>query len=209
MIERIKKYGLVPMTSIEDMQNALPLAKALSAGGLPILEITLRSDCALQAISAISKEYPSMLIGAGTVLTAQQASDAIDAGAAFIVTPGFNAKVVRYCQSRNVSVFPGVMTPSEIEKAIECGVETVKLFPAEQAGGVDMIKALSGPYRNVGFIPTGGVELSNLGDYLRIKSVAACGGSFLAPKKLIQDKKFDDISSLVAEALKTVKEIRG
>ena len=177
--KRISEIGIIPVIKIKDAAGAVPLAQALARGGLPAAEITFRTACAEEAIRRITAELPDMLVGAGTVLTVEQASRAKDAGASFIVSPGLNPEVVSWCLEAGVPVLPGVCTPSDIEKALSLGLKTVKFFPAEASGGVAMLKAMSAPYGDVRFMPTGGINEKNLLAYLSFPKVVACGGSFM------------------------------
>lgn len=208
MMKQIEEMGIVPVVVIEDAKQALPLAEALCAGGLPCAEVTFRTAAARDAIREMKKKE-NMLVGAGTVLTTDQVDEAVDAGAEFIVSPGFNRKVVRHCQEKGVPVIPGVCTPTEMEMALEEGLEVVKFFPAEAAGGIAMIKAMSAPYGNVRFMPTGGITMENLADYLSYNKVIACGGSFMVSKKLIAENQFEKIEELTREAVSLCKKIRG
>ena len=192
--------GIIPVIKISDVNTALPLAKALCDGGLPAAEITFRTDCAKEAISRITAAFPDMLVGAGTVLTVSQAQDAIDAGAKFIVSPGLNPAVVSFCLEKGVPVIPGCSTPSDIEKALELGLDTVKFFPAEAAGGLPMLKALSAPYK-VRFMPTGGINEKNILPYLQNERVLACGGSFMVSDELIKNNDFAGITALTKKAV--------
>ena len=171
ILKVISNIGIIPVIKINDASKAVPLAKALIDGGLAAAEVTFRTDAAEEAIRAIAKAYPDMIVGAGTVLTIEQAQRALDAGAKFIVSPGFNPKVVKWCLDNGVTPLPGCTTPSEIEQALELGLKVVKFFPAEQSGGLAKIKAMSAPYGNVKFMPTGGVSLDNVNDYLANKKV--------------------------------------
>lgn len=208
MIKQIEKMGIVPVVVIEDAKQALPLAEALCAGGLPCAEVTFRTAAARDAIREMKKKE-NMLVGAGTVLTTDQVDEAVDAGAEFIVSPGFNRKVVRHCREKGIPVIPGVCTPTEVEMALEEGLKVVKFFPAEAAGGIAMIKAMSAPYGNVRFMPTGGITMENLADYLSCNKVIACGGSFMVNKKLIAENQFEKIEELTREAVSLCKKIRG
>lgn len=199
-LETIEKIGIVPVIKITDIETALPLAKALCDGGLPAAEITFRTDCAAEAISMITKAYPDMLVGAGTVLTVAQVEQAVNAGAKFIVSPGLNPTVVSYCVSHNIPVVPGCATPSDIEKALELGLDTVKFFPAEAAGGLPMIKAMSAPYK-VKFMPTGGINEKNILPYLLNDKVLACGGSFMVSDELLKNRDFAGITALTKKAV--------
>jgi len=201
MFEQLAAVRLVPVIVINDASKAVPLAKALCDGGLPCAEVTFRTAQAADAIRAIADAVPDMLLGAGTVLTPAQVDQALAAGAKYIVAPGLNPDVVRYCQSKNVPVLPGICTPSELEQGLALGLEALKFFPAEAAGGVNMLKALSGPYRGVKFMPTGGITQKNLNDYLSVKSVFACGGSWMVKDDLIESGDFAKITELTKEAL--------
>lgn len=209
LIKKISDTGVIPVVKIDDAKDALPLAEALKNGGLPCAEITFRTDAAEEAIRLISGKYPDFFIGAGTVLTPQQADKAMAAGASFIVSPGLNPKVVKHCNEKGYPIIPGVCTPTEVEAAMDLGLTYLKFFPAEAAGGVKMIKAMAAPYTKVKFMPTGGIGTGNLADYLNCKAVYACGGSWMVPSDKIADGKFDEIEKLTKEAVKLLKEIRG
>ena len=200
VLEAITAARLLPVVVIEDAQAAPLLAAALSRGGLRCAEVTLRTAAAEAALRAMAAD-PGMVVGAGTVLNAGQAARAIGAGARYIVTPGFSLEVVRHCQERSVPVFPGVATASELLAALAAGVETVKFFPAEQLGGLSMLKALAAPFPMMRFIPTGGVTASNLAGYLRHPAVLAAGGSWMVATSLINAGDFDEIARLTAEAV--------
>ena len=199
MIDRLQSLRLIPVVALDRAEDAEPLADALSAGGLRCAEITLRTDAALDSIQALAGRE-EFLIGAGTVHSAEQAKTAVEAGAQFVVTPGFNPRTVMWCQENQVPVFPGIATPTDLELALEHGVETVKFFPAETLGGVNTLKAFSGPYRQIRFIPTGGIHAGNLADYLALPSVLACGGSWMV-------KVGDWVATkrLTAEAVELIK----
>lgn len=194
--ERLKKLKVIPVVAIDNGDDAVPLAKVLVENGLPTAEITFRTPAAAQAIANMREAYPEMLIGAGTVLTSEQVDQAIDAGVDFIVSPGFNPTTVRYCQQRKIPIIPGVNNPSQVEQAMEMGLGILKFFPAEPSGGVPMLKALTAVYP-VSFMPTGGVSLKNIGDYLNIKAVIACGGTWMVPADLIKARDWDAIGELV------------
>ena len=204
VLEQIGKIGIVPVVKIDRAEDALPLARALCAGGLPCAEVTFRTDAAAEAIRAMIAGYPDMCVGAGTVLNAEQVDAAVEAGAKFIVSPGLNPRTVRHCQEKNVPVIPGISTPSEIEQAIELGLETVKFFPAEQSGGLAKIKAMAAPYGNMKFMPTGGINAKNLTSYLDYGKVIACGGSWMVPGDLINEGAWDRIEQLTREAVQTM-----
>ena len=182
VLERIASMRIVPMIVIDDPDDAVPLARALSDGGLPCVEVTFRTPRAVEALRRIAGELPDVLVGAGTVLTPAQVAEARAAGARFVVAPGFNAGVVEFCQSVELPVFPGVCTPTEIEMALGAGLSVLKFFPAEPIGGLPFLKAVAAPYTTVSFIPTGGIGPSNLASYLAFPRVVACGGSWLAPR---------------------------
>lgn len=200
VLDAVTSARIVPVVVIDDEQSALPLAAALKRGGLRCAEITLRTPAAEAALRALAAD-PDMLVGAGTVLNAAQAARVIDTGARFIVTPGLSLDVVRHCQARSVPVFPGVATATELMAALDAGIETVKFFPAEQLGGVAMLKALAAPLHMMKFIPTGGVSAANLADYLRLPAVLAVGGSWMVAANLIRNGDFDAITKLTAEAV--------
>jgi len=201
IFEQLQMIGIIPVVVIEDAKNAAPLAQALCEGGLPCAEITFRTDAAEEAIQIMSEKFPKMLVGAGTVLTIEQASLAIKAGAKFIVSPGFNPKVVNYCIDRNIPIIPGTATPSDIEKAIEYGLDAVKFFPAETNGGIAAIKAMAAAYTKIKFVPTGGINPGNLNDYLSFPKILACGGSWMVPGDLIRAGQFDVIRDLTKNAV--------
>jgi 2-dehydro-3-deoxyphosphogluconate aldolase/(4S)-4-hydroxy-2-oxoglutarate aldolase len=201
VLEQIGLRGIVPVVVINDAAHAGPLAEALMAGGLPCIEITFRTGAAQAAIGTIAKSHPGMLLGAGTVLTVDQVKLAVDLGAKYIVSPGFNRKVVEYCLTGGIPVTPGVATPTEIEAALELGLEVVKFFPAEANGGLPFLKAIAAPYKKVRFIPTGGIDESNLLAYLKFPQVLACGGSWMVKAELISGGKFDEIRKLTAQAV--------
>lgn len=206
--EQFEKLGVVPVVVIQDVKDALPLAEALCKGGLPCAEITFRTDAAEASIRQITESYPQMLIGAGTVLTVSQVEQAVNAGAKFIVSPGFDSEVVDYCLEKQIPVFPGCITPSEIAQAVKRGLQVVKFFPAEQAGGLGAIKAMAAPYIQVKFMPTGGIHAKNLQDYLSCDKIICCGGSWMVKENLIREGRFDEICKMTEEAVKLVKEIR-
>lgn len=201
VLKKISAIGIVPVIKIEDVSKAVPLAKALCDGGLPCAEITFRAAGADQAIRAITDALPEMLVGAGTVLTTEQVDQAVEAGAKFIVSPGLNPKVVRYCVDKGIPVTPGCANPSDIEQAIELGLDVVKFFPAEAAGGIKMIKAMAAPYGNIKFMPTGGINAKNLNDYLSFPKIIACGGSWMVNEDLIKAGQFDQITALARQAV--------
>lgn len=199
--ERFTALRVIPVIVIDDPADAVPLAIALSEGGLPCAEITLRTPRALEALRRIAAELPDMLVGAGTVLTPAQAAEARDAGARFAVAPGFNPAVVDYCQGVELPVFPGIATPTEVEMALGRGLSVLKLFPAEPMGGLAYLKAIAAPYTDVSFMPTGGIGPANLASYLGFSRVVACGGSWMAPNDWIAARQFDQIRSATRAAV--------
>ncbi|WGE91615.1 bifunctional 4-hydroxy-2-oxoglutarate aldolase/2-dehydro-3-deoxy-phosphogluconate aldolase [Actinobacillus genomosp. 1] len=201
IIEKLRQVKVVPVIAVEQAEDILPLVKTLAENGLPVAEITFRSAAAEEAIRLVRQHYPDVLIAAGTVLTAEQVVKAKNAGADFVVTPGFNPTIVKLCQDLDFPITPGVNNPMSIEAALALGIEAVKFFPAEASGGVKMIKALLGPYSNLQIMPTGGISPSNIKDYLAIPNIVACGGSWFVEKSLIQAKNWDEIGRLVREAV--------
>ncbi len=208
LIKEISATGIIPVVKIDDAKDAVALATALRNGGINSAEITFRTDAAEEAIKLIAEKYPDMLIAAGTVLTPKQADKAMQAGAKFVVSPGLNPIVVKHCIEKGYPIIPGVCTPSEVEQAMSLGLTYLKFFPAEAAGGVKMIKAMAAPYTGVKFMPTGGIGVKNLADYLDCKAVYACGGSWMVPSDKIAEGNFDEIEKLTAEAVSLLKEIR-
>lgn len=207
--ERFAELGVVPVVVLEDAKDAAPLAKALVEGGLPCAEVTFRTAAAEESIRIMASEYPEMFVGAGTVLTIDQVDRAVAAGAKFIVSPGFDPEIVDYCLSKDIPVFPGVITPSEVAQAVKRGLKVVKFFPAEQFGGVATIKAMAAPYVGLKFMPTGGVNAKNLENYLSCDKIVACGGSWMVKGDLVKAGKFDEIKSLTEEAVKLAAQIRN
>lgn len=197
--------GIVPVLAINDANDAVPLAKALVAGGLPVAEVTFRTDAAAESIRRMVRETPEMLVGAGTVTSIAKAEEALAAGAKFIVTPGFNPEVVSWCVESTVAVFPGCTTASEVEAAMNMGLTVVKFFPAEQSGGLAKIKALCGPYPSMRFMPTGGIGLKNIAEYLAFPKVYACGGSFMAPDDAVKNGNWDEIAALARQAVRAAQ----
>lgn len=206
--EKIGGIGVIPVVSIPREEYAVPLAEALVEGGLPCAEITFRTAAAASSIEAISKKHPGMLLGAGTVLSIEQARRAIDSGAGFLVSPGTNPEVIDFCLENGYPIFPGVCTPTEIELAMSRGLTTLKFFPAGPMGGVKFLKAISAPYGMIRFIPTGGIDAGNLAEYLALPQVVACGGSWMVKPELMTEGKFDQIASLAREAAELVRAIR-
>ena len=204
VLKKINAIGIVPVVKIDNAADAVPLAKALIEGGLPCAEVTFRTDAAEEAIRLINSSYPEMLVGAGTVLTTEQVDRAVNAGAKFIVSPGLNVNVVKYCIDKGVPVTPGCSNPSDIEAAISLGLDVVKFFPAEAAGGLSMIKAMSAPYVNMKFMPTGGINKDNLCKYLDFPKIIACGGSWMVKDSLISGGEWDTIRDMTREAVQTM-----
>ena len=204
--KKIEELKLVPVVVLQDVKDAVPLAKALIAGGLPVAEVTFRTAAAADSIKAISEACPEMLVGAGTVTNLEQAKKTKEAGAKFIVTPGFSKTVTEFAVENNIPVFPGVCTPTEIMMVMEYNLPVVKFFPASQYGGLATIKALSGPFPSLRFMPTGGVNAGNIKEYLASPKIIACGGSWMVKESLIKEGKFDEIEKLTAEAVALVRE---
>ncbi|MCL2107832.1 MAG: bifunctional 4-hydroxy-2-oxoglutarate aldolase/2-dehydro-3-deoxy-phosphogluconate aldolase [Oscillospiraceae bacterium] len=200
ILNKIKSARIIPVITIHDSADAVPLCRALSQGGLAAAEITFRTDAAEESLRRVAAELPDVLLGAGTVLSVETVQKAVSAGAGFIVSPGFNPAVVSYCTQNNILVIPGVCTPSEVEMGLSHGLNTLKFFPAEAAGGVRMLKALSAPYGGVSFMPTGGITPANIAEYLALKSVIACGGSWMAGEELIRDKNWAEITRIARQA---------
>ena len=209
VLEKINEIGIVPVVVIDDVKDAAPLGKALMDGGLPCAEVTFRTEAAEESIRIMSEQFPDMLVGAGTVLTTEQVDRAVAAGAKFIVSPGLNPRIVKYCVEKGILITPGCCNPSDIEQALENGLEVVKFFPAEQAGGLNMIKALAAPYVGLKFMPTGGINPKNVRDYLAYNRIIACGGSWMVKSDLVKNGEFDKITELVKETVQIVKEVRG
>jgi len=209
LLDKLGRLGVVPVVKIERAEDAVGLGRALLAGGLPCAEITFRTAAAEDAIRRISSSLPDIIVGAGTVLSVDQAAKAVSAGARFIVSPGFNQKVVDWCLRNEIPVTPGVLTPTEIDMALDRGLNVLKFFPAEAMGGIATLKAISAPYGSVKFIPTGGINQNNLVDYLALPSVHCCGGSWLVKANLISTGKFDEITELAREAMSVVHRVRG
>ncbi|MEZ8046636.1 bifunctional 4-hydroxy-2-oxoglutarate aldolase/2-dehydro-3-deoxy-phosphogluconate aldolase [Vibrio sp. 10N.237.312.C02] len=201
--EQLANLKVIPVIAINRAEDAIPLGKALVENGMPCAEITLRTECAIEAIRIMRKEFPDMLIGSGTVLTNEQVDASIEAGVDFIVSPGFNPRTVQYCIDKGVAIVPGVNNPSLVEQAMEMGLRTLKFFPAEPSGGTGMLKALTAVYP-VKFMPTGGVSLKNVDEYLSIPSVLACGGTWMVPTNLIDESKWDELGKLVRDAVELV-----
>ena len=209
IFDRFHTIGIIPVVVLDDAKDALPLGKVLCEGGLPCAEVTFRTSAAAEAIATMSKEFPEMLVGAGTVLTTEQVDRAISAGAKFIVSPGFDPVVVKYCLEKNIPVTPGTQTASEMLAAMNLGLKVVKFFPAETSGGLASIKGIAAALTELKFMPTGGINAKNVRDYLAFDKIIACGGSWMVKKDLIKAGKWEELSALVKEAANIVKEIRG
>ena len=209
VLEEFSKIGIIPVIALDDAKDAAPLAEALIKGGLPCAEVTFRTAAAEESIRIMTEQFPQMLVGAGTVLTTEQVDRAVAAGAKFIVSPGLNPRIVKYCVEKGILITPGCSNPSDIEVALENGLEVVKFFPAEPAGGLNMIKAMAAPYVGVKFMPTGGINPTNVRNYLAYDRILACGGSWMVKGSLVDAGEFDKIEELTREAVEIVKESRG
>lgn len=204
-LDKLKELKVIPVIAIDRAEDIVPLGKALAENGLPAAEITFRSDAAEEAIRLLREAQPDMLIGAGTILNREQAIAAKEAGATFIVSPGFNPNTVKACQEIGIDIVPGVNNPSTVEAALEMGLKTLKFFPAEASGGIAMVKSLLAPYTDIELMPTGGISSKNINDYLAIPRVIACGGTWMVDKKLINEGRWDEIGRLAKEAADLVK----
>lgn len=208
--QKLTEIGVVPVIKLENPQkDAAPLAEALARGGLPLAEVTFRAEGAPEAIRLMREACPDILAGAGTVVSETQVDEALEAGAQFIVCPGLDPELVRYCQKKNVPVYPGCTTASEYHQALRLGLETIKFFPAEQSGGLAKIKALSAPFPQFKVMPTGGISLKNLRDYLSCPVIAACGGSYMVTPELIREGRWQEITEFCRKSREIVKEVRG
>ena len=205
LIQKLAALKIIPVIAVERAADIVPLGAALAENGLPVAEITFRTEAAAEAIALLRQAQPHMLIGAGTVLNRTQLQQAQKAGATFIVSPGLNANTVRAAQESNIPIIPGVNNPSDIELALELGLNALKFFPAEPSGGIKMIKALLGPYHQIRFMPTGGIGLNNIRDYLAVPGVVACGGSWMVEPSLVREGNWQEIGKRVREAVATVK----
>jgi len=204
VMKKLQELRLIPVVTIENSENAIPLGQALIEAGLPIIEITFRTLAAEQSISVLSKNMSHIFVGAGTVLTIEQIKKAVNAGAQFIVTPGFNPKIIDYCLSNKIPIIPGVNTPTMVEWALDRGLKVVKFFPANLSGGTKMLKSLAGPYPEMKFVPTGGINNESLVDYLKLSNVLACGGSWIVKKDLISTGQFEEIKKLTETAISLI-----
>ena len=209
VLKKLSAIGIVPVVVINDADKAVPLAKALVEGGLPCAEVTFRTEAAEESIRLMHEAYPDMVLAAGTVLTTEQVDRAVAAGASVIVSPGFDPEVVDYCISKNIPVMPGIVTPSELAQAVKRGLTRVKFFPATAAGGIKMIKAMCAAYTTVRIMPTGGINTSNLEEFLSCDKIFCCGGSWMVKGDMIKAGEFDKIQKMTEEAVALVKEIRS
>lgn len=203
--QQLAQVKIIPVIALDNAEDIIPLGKALAENGLPAAEITFRSDAAVEAIRLLRQAQPEMLIGAGTVLNREQAIAAKEAGATFVVSPGFNINTVKACQEIGIEIIPGVNNPSTVEAALEAGLTTLKFFPAEASGGINMLKSLLGPYGQIQLMPTGGINVNNVKDYLAIDGVYACGGTWMVDKKMINEGRWEEIGRLAREAADLVK----
>ncbi len=210
IFEKISSVGVVPVIKLNNPEkDAAGLAKALCDGGVPVAEVTFRAAGAAKAIKLMSEAEPDMLVGAGTVMCEAQVDEAIEAGAKFIVSPGLDIELVKYCQQKGIAIFPGCTTPTDYHAAYRLGLKVLKFFPAEQSGGLSKIKAMAAPFPMFKVMPTGGISLKNLGEYLACPIICACGGSYMVTADLIDNQKWDEIIELCKESVKVVKEVRG
>jgi 2-dehydro-3-deoxyphosphogluconate aldolase/(4S)-4-hydroxy-2-oxoglutarate aldolase len=204
--EQLKTLKIIPVIALDNAEDIIPLGKVLSDNGLPAAEITFRSAAAVDAIRLLRESQPHMLIGAGTILNRQQVKEAKEAGATFIVSPGFNPNTVKACQDMGITIIPGVNNPSTVEAALEMGITTLKFFPAEASGGINMVKSLVAPYGDIKLMPTGGITVNNIKNYLSIPQVLACGGTWMVDKKLIESRDWDTIARLTREVVELVND---
>ena len=205
LAEKLSQFKIIPVIAIDNAEDILPLGEQLVKNGLPVAEITFRTSAATKAIRLLKEAYPEMYIGAGTVLNEEQVIEAKQAGSDFVVSPGLNPSTVLACKKHNIAIIPGINNPSSIEQALELGISTVKFFPAEASGGIPMLKSLLAPYGNLKIMPTGGITADNIQQYLDIPAVLACGGTWMVDKKLINDKKWDEIGLLIKDIVAKVK----
>ncbi|OMO33878.1 2-dehydro-3-deoxyphosphogluconate aldolase [Vibrio sp. 10N.222.47.A9] len=204
--QQLKTLKVIPVIAIDNAEDIIPLGKVLAENGLPAAEITFRSEAAVEAIRLLRESQPDMLIGAGTVLNREQAIAAKEAGATFVVSPGFNPNTVRACQEIGIDIIPGVNNPSTVEAALEMGLTILKFFPAEASGGINMVKSLLAPYTDIEIMPTGGINPNNIKDYLAIPRVLACGGTWMVDKKLIEEGNWEELAHLTREAVALVNQ---
>lgn len=209
IVERFQELGVVPVVVLDEAKDAVPLAEALVEGGLPCAEVTFRTEAAKESIRLMAERFPDMLVGAGTVLSRDQVDAALEAGAKFIVSPGFDGEIVDYCLEKKIPVFPGCISPSEVAQAVKRGLRVVKFFPAESAGGIGMIRAMAAPYVGIKFMPTGGINTRNLEEYLSCDKILCCGGSWMVKSEFVKNGEFDKIRKLTQEARNLAKSVRG
>ncbi|MBR1439811.1 MAG: bifunctional 4-hydroxy-2-oxoglutarate aldolase/2-dehydro-3-deoxy-phosphogluconate aldolase [Lachnospiraceae bacterium] len=209
VLKKFTEVGIIPVVVLNDAKDAEPLGKALMEGGLPAAEVTFRTDAAEESIRIMAEKYPDMLVGAGTVLTIDQVDRAVKAGAKFIVSPGFDPEIVKYCLEKDIPVCPGTQTPTEVIAAYKLGLDHVKFFPAENAGGLSMIKAVGAAMTTMKFMPTGGINAENVVEYLKSDKIFCCGGSWMVKGDMIKAGQFEEIKAKVAEAAAIVKNVRG
>jgi len=207
IFHRLGQYKIIPVIALEDAGDASALGEALMEGGLPVAEVTFRTEAAAESIRTMAR-HPDLLVGAGTVLNVDTVKQAVDAGADFIVSPGFNPKVVSYCVDRQIPITPGTANPTDIEMALDYGLTVVKFFPAEAMGGLKTLKAIAAPYGMMRFIPTGGISLANLAEYLQFPKIVACGGSWMVTKELLEGKEFKQIAQITRKAVELAEQIR-
>lgn len=205
VMQQVAERKIVPVVKLDRVEDAKPLGEALCEGGLPVAEVTFRTDAAEESIRIMKKEFPEMLVGAGTVVNVEQAKRALDAGASFIVSPGFSVKVTEFALDNSIPVFPGTCTPTEVMMAMEYGLKVVKFFPAKQFGGLDTIKALAAPFPSMKFMPTGGISAANILDFLAFDKIIACGGSWMVKDSFVKEGNFAEIVKLTKEAVSLVK----
>lgn len=208
VMKKLSDIGVVPVIKLDDAKKAEPLAEALREGGLPCAEVTFRTDACVEAIHRMREAFPDMIVGAGTVLSVEQVKEAAAAGAQFVVSPGFDPEVVGYCVDNGILVVPGCSSPSDVGQAMQYGLEAVKFFPAEAAGGLKMIRAMAGPYSGMKFFPTGGINEGNIAEYLSCENVICCGGTWMVPEEAVRGKRFDEIRSLTEGAVRRMLDFR-
>jgi 2-dehydro-3-deoxyphosphogluconate aldolase / (4S)-4-hydroxy-2-oxoglutarate aldolase len=207
-LNKIQELGVIPIIEIEDSSIIEDVGRVLLAGGLPLTEITFRTSAAEVSIQKLTKTYPQIIVGAGTIINVSQAEEAVNSGAKFLVSPGFSEQIVEWAINHSILIIPGVATPSEILNAMDYGLSVLKYFPIEQLGGVKMLTSLAGPFKTIKFVPTGGISMSNLADYIRLPNVLACGGSWIAHKSLLKSGRFDEITQRARDAINVIRKAR-
>jgi 2-dehydro-3-deoxyphosphogluconate aldolase / (4S)-4-hydroxy-2-oxoglutarate aldolase len=207
-LNKIQELGVIPIIEIEDSSIIEDVGRVLLAGGLPLTEITFRTSAAEVSIQKLTKTYPQIIVGAGTIINVSQAAEAVNSGAKFLVSPGFSEQIVEWAINHSILIIPGVATPSEILNAMDYGLSVLKYFPIEQLGGVKMLTSLAGPFKTIKFVPTGGISLTNLADYIRLPNVLACGGSWIAHKSLLKSGRFDEITQRARDAINVIRKAR-